>query len=351
MKLVLATPLFPPEFGGPATYAEILAEQLPRVGVEIAVVPFSSVRSLPRGIRHIAYYWRLRSALKRSDAILALDPFSVGIPAMHAARHTRKPLYVKIVGDYAWEQGRQRFGINESLDSFVRTPQHHPLVLQLQKLQRKVAHAASRVIVPSRYLQTIVEAWGVPGEQIQVIRNAVSIKEIGSVPVAVQELPKPVVVTVGRLVPWKGIAGVIEAVSHVHASLAIVGDGPERESLEGLAHAAGKLSYVFTGGIAHADVLATLSFADVFVLNSSYEGLSHLLLEAVALGVPVVATDAGGNREALMGYPASRIVPVGDTQALADAIAELLTERPARIRAHPDVERLAVETAQLLSRV
>lgn len=351
MKLVLATPLFPPEFGGPATYAKVLADELPKLACQVTVVPFSKVRHLPKGLAHLAYYLELRKALKKADAILALDPISVGVPAMHAARHMRKPLYVKIVGDYAWEQGRQRFKVDESLDSFVRTRQAHPLVAQLQKLQTKVANAASRVIVPSRYLKTIVESWGVLPEQIQVVRNAVSIEEIGTVPGEIQRLQKPVVVTVGRLVPWKGIDGVISAVAATHASLAVVGDGPEREALEATAHGAGKLAYTFTGGLAHSDVLATLSFADVFVLNSTYEGLSHLLLEAMALGVPVVATDAGGNREALMGYAAGRLVPTGDIEALTNAITELLLERPARVRTEPDVARMASETLHIIQRV
>ena len=99
MKIVLATPLYPPEIGGPATYAKLLEEGLPSSGIEVALVKFSEVRHLPKLIRHYAYYRRVLAAVRRADAVLALDPVSVGLPAMWAARKAGKPFVVKIVGD------------------------------------------------------------------------------------------------------------------------------------------------------------------------------------------------------------------------------------------------------------
>src|SRR3989338_11012397 len=116
MKLVIATPLYPPEIGGPATYAKLLEEGLPGKGIEVELVKFSEVRHLPRLIRHYAYYRRVLRAAKSADVVLALDPVSVGLPAMWAAKRAGKSFVVKIVGDYAWEQGQQRFGVMQNLD-------------------------------------------------------------------------------------------------------------------------------------------------------------------------------------------------------------------------------------------
>lgn len=334
-RLVIATPLYPPEPGGPATYAKALEEGMPGQGIEVTLVKFGSVRRLPKIIRHIAYFIRVRRALKDADLVLALDPVSVGLPACLAAWSLGKPLVVKVVGDYAWEQGRQRFGVTEMLDTFVKTERAPFAVSFLRRVQTGVAKYAREIIVPSEYLKGIVAAWGIPEEKIRVIYNAVPQGEAGDVPVAVAELPRPLVATAGRLVPWKHVEGVIDAVAllreqGLHASLVIVGSGPDRARLE--AHAAQTLGsdVVFTGALPHEGLLASLADADAFVLNSSYEGLSHLLIEALALGVPTVATRAGGNPEVITHGVNGLLVPVGDTTALAGALARLFSENDLR---------------------
>src|SRR3989344_5398382 len=173
MKLVIATPLYPPEIGGPATYAKLLCEGLPAKGIEVALVKFNEVRHLPKGIRHIAYYFRVRKAARSADIVLALDPVSAGLPALWAARRAGKPFVVKIVGDYAWEQGQQRFGVTKTLDEFVQTKRVPFPVWLLQKVQTGVARRARQIIVPSKYLKNIVSAWGVRAEKIKVVYNGI----------------------------------------------------------------------------------------------------------------------------------------------------------------------------------
>ena len=321
MRLVIATPLYPPEPGGPATYAKLLEEGLPKQGVETAVVKFADVRKWPKLLRHFLYGRAVARALKDADAVLALDPVSVGYPALDAAKKTGKPFFVKVVGDYAWEQGVQRFGVSASLDEFVQIPTEKlPLPVQmLRKVETHVARHATKVIVPSEYLKGIVAAWGIHDERIEVIHNSVALEEGGALPSAVETAERPRVVSVGRLVPWKNMRGVIDAVAKTgKGTLIIVGDGPEQEALK--KHAGKTLPRtVFTGALSHKDVLAVVKDADVFVLNSTYEGLSHLLIEALSLGTPVVATRAGGNTE-LVGNRGT-LVEVGDTDALSRAIA------------------------------
>jgi glycosyltransferase involved in cell wall biosynthesis len=326
MRLVVATPLYPPESGGPATYAKLLAEGLPANGVEIEIVKFSDVRRFPKLLRHYVYYKRVKKALKSADAVLALDPVSTGLPALKASKKLNKPFFVKIVGDYAWEQGTQRFGVTDSLDDFVVTKKVPFPVALLRKVQEKVARGAVRVLVPSHYLKSVIHAWGIDQEKIEVIYNSIALEEGGTVPKEVSALAHPRIVTIGRLVPWKNMKGVIDAVSKIkNATLTIVGDGPERGALEG--HAKGILpNTVFTGALTHSDTLAVLKDADVFVLNSTYEGLSHLLIEALSLGIPTVATRAGGNTELLKDEPQGTLVPVNDTEALAEGIRVALTK-------------------------
>ena len=340
MKLVIATPLYPPEIGGPATYTKLLEEGLPPRGVGVTLVKFSEVRHLPKIVRHFAYFFRARRALKSADILLALDPVSVGLPACLAALSCKKPFVVKIVGDYAWEQGRQRFGVTVSLDEFIKTKRVPFFVWLLRRVETGVARRARGVIVPSKYLREVIVAWGISPQKIHIIYNAAPIPaEVGTVPSTVEALPRPLVVSIGRLVPWKNIESVIDAVAMlrvdgIFASLGVVGDGPERARLATSASEALTNAYIFTGLLSHSDASAVLRSADVFVLNSTYEGLSHILIEALSLGVPIVATRAGGNAEVVTDEENGILVPVGDVQALARALARVLTDKApaARLR-------------------
>lgn len=333
MRLVIATPLYPPEIGGPATYAELLKEELPGRGIEVELVKFSDVRHLPKLIRHYVYYRRVLKAVRRADAVFALDPVSVGLSAMKAARKAGKPFFVKIVGDYAWEQGQQRFSITQNLDEFVKEKNVPFPVRILRKVQTRVAQSAACVIVPSEYLKSIVGAWGIPHEKIEVIYNAVPLEELGSVPGGVAGLSRPLVVTAGRLVPWKHVDSIIDAVGQISgASLAVIGDGPERAALARRANEKLPGRAVFTGSLPHRDLLAVLKAADLLILNSSYEGLSHLLIEAQALGVPTIATNVGGNPEVITDGENGLLIPVADTQALAVAIKRLISDSGLRAR-------------------
>ncbi len=78
------------------------------------------------------------------------------------------------------------------------------------------------------------------------------------------------------------------------------------------------------GPLTHPDTLALVGDADIFVLNSTYEGLSHLLIEALALGKPIIATNVGGNPELIEDGKNGLLVPLGDREALTDAIMHLL---------------------------
>ncbi|MBA3789272.1 glycosyltransferase family 4 protein [Patescibacteria group bacterium] len=333
MRLVLATPLYPPDLGGPATYAALIEEYMPGQGDEVTVVKFGEVRHLPRGIRHLAYFFKVYAAGKKAEVILALDPVSTGLPALLAARILGKPFVVKIGGDFAWEQGKQRFGITADLDHFVRQGNVPFPVACLRAVQNFVSHHAQLVIAPSNYLKGIIMAWGIPAQKIPVIYNTIELP-------AEEETAMPignVVVSVGRLVSWKGISELIDAIATIKTTvpdvtLLIVGEGPEKDFLmkKGKEHLGDAI--VFAGARSHAETLFAIRTSSVFVLNSSYEGLSHVLIEALGVGARIVATDAGGNGELIEDGKNGLLVAVGDTQALAEAITRLLTDKEMRAR-------------------
>jgi glycosyltransferase involved in cell wall biosynthesis len=345
MRLLIATPLYPPDSGGPATYSKLLHDHLPDQGDAVVVVKFSEVRHLPKIVRHYVYFRNVLKVGKNADVILALDPVSTGLPALFAARFLRKPFVVKIVGDFAWEQGTQRFGIMETLDEFVRKEKTPFAVACLRVVQTYVARSATKIIVPSNYLKGIVMAWSskISSEKISVIYNSIELPEHSkSFNVSTQEgTQNPIIVSAGRLVPWKGMEGLIDAVAEVkekipNVTLKIIGDGPDRKLLE--EHGAKKLgeSISFTGALTHEDTLKMMGSATVYVQNSSYEGLSHQLIEVLMLGKAIIATNVGGNPEVIKDGETGLLVPFGDEGALVNALEQLMEdgELRARLSAH-----------------
>lgn len=311
MKILIATGIFPPDIGGPATYSKILADELPKRGVGVDVLSFGSVRALPKVARHFIYFFKVFWRGIKADIIFAQDPVSVGFPAVIAATILRKPLVLKIVGDYAWEQGVGRFGVKELLDEFL-TKKYGWRVEFLRKIQKFVANRANKIIVPSNYLKRVVVTWGIDQMKIEMVYNAFYFSKAidyyyertGDVERNQLGLSgKRVVVSAGRLVPWKGFTGLVEVIADLtknfpNLELIVIGEGPERPKIEKKIKELELKNHVrLIGSVSHPELLKYLKAANVFVLNTAYEGLSHQILEAMAMGVPVVTTDAGGNTE------------------------------------------------------
>src|SRR3989344_5996165 len=135
MRILIATGLYPPEIGGPATDAKLFEERLPRYGIEGAGVSFKTVRHLPLIIRHIAYGWKVSRAARSADLILVQDSVSTGLPVAIASFFGGKKFIIRVPGDYAWEQGTQRFGVRESLDDFQKRTYGLPVSV-LRAIQR-----------------------------------------------------------------------------------------------------------------------------------------------------------------------------------------------------------------------
>jgi glycosyltransferase involved in cell wall biosynthesis len=142
---------------------------------------------------------------------------------------------------------------------------------------------------------------------------------------------KRIIGTIGRLMEQKGTEYLIRAYAvlaraHPDTCLVIVGDGELRGGLERLAGDLGVGDSVIFTGI-RQDIPEMLTLFDIFVLPSLWEGQPITIMEAMAAGKPVVATDAGGNEEILHRGEFGMIVPTHDPGALCDAIGKLLADR------------------------
>ncbi|MGQ9531461.1 MAG: glycosyltransferase [Desulfotomaculales bacterium] len=224
------------------------------------------------------------------------------------------------------------------------------------------------VIAVSEAVARQVLAQGLPAEKVRVILNGVRLErfDVGGSRQQAREgfgfgADELVIGSVGRLAPEKGFDVLLEAVAvaasrlNRHLRVLIAGDGPCRAQLEAQARRLRLGPRVLFVGH-YQDIPRALAALDLFVLPSRHEACSLALLEALAAGVPVIASRTGGNVEVIGESGAALLVPPGQAGELANAICLLATDpelrrrlgRLGRERAlHFSLERMVRETAQL----
>lgn len=202
----------------------------------------------------------------------------------------------------------------------------------LPRLMRLAYPRADALVAASEDVAADLAATlGVPRASIRVIPNPTVDTEVLARARDRPEHPwlreagPPVILSVGRLTRQKDHATLLEAFARLRrdrpARLLILGEGEERTALEAQARRLDIAAHVAMPGFA-ANPFAAMARCAVFALPSAWEGLPNALIQALALGARVVATDApGGSREVLEGGRLGRLVPVGDAAALARAIA------------------------------
>jgi glycosyltransferase involved in cell wall biosynthesis len=301
-------------------------------------------RSLPRLVRSLQTVMAIIGQGRKADLLFV---HGLALEAVAANMILRRPLAQKVVGDLVWERLRTSGAIKDSLDTFqVRT---YGLYVELLKRVRSFwVQKSSAVITPSLYLKRIVQGWGVGADTIRVIYNAV--EQPTAIPPARMDHSgsrSKEVISVGRLQPWKGFGELITAVAGLQdVQLTIIGEGPDRARLEALISSEKLQNRVrLCGGLPREQVFSRLQQADLFVLNSSYEGLPHIVLEAMAAGVPVIATDAGGTGELVKDGCNGVLVPCAAPAELAAAISRVLSDADLRGR----LVRAGYETAAQFS--
>ncbi len=340
MRLFVASGIFHPEPGGPATYLARLLPEIQARGHEVRVLTFGDaptagypypVRRIPRRVllvRMMHYAAASWGDLRRADVVFVN---SLGLPLVGS---TRAPRVLKVVGDLAWERAVNRGWLapDEDIDVFQRQ-RYGWRVEMLKMLRAREVRRAERVIVPSRYLREMVIGWGAAPERVQVILNALAPGAAASAldPAAARAhlgLPDgPLLLTVARLVSWKGIEHLLRAMIGVpHARLLIAGDGPDEARLRAVAAREGVADRaVFLGRVPREALAVMFRAADYTVLYSGYEGLSHTLLESLLAGTPVIASDKGGNPEVVTHGHNGLLVPYVDVEALSETLRVALS--------------------------
>jgi glycosyltransferase involved in cell wall biosynthesis len=373
VRVVVVSGIWPPDVGGPATHASELAEFLHGRGHDVVAVttadrapapaPFPirwTSRRSPPGLRHLRVAAAVAREARHTDVVYATG--MIGRSGL-ATTLVRRPLVIRLVADPAYERAR-RLGLSSvGLDEFERA---RGLRVALLKAIRDLSlRRAVRVVCPSAFLADRTGAWGLPQDRLTVIPSSVSVPDLEER----DELRRrhgfesPTLVFVGRFVAQKSLDVALDALSRVEGvAIVLVGDGPERQRIEMLARRRGLGDRArFVGARGRQAVFELLRAADASVLSSSWENFPHAVVEALAVGTPVIATAVGGVPEIVDDGRNGLLVPPRDAAALATAISRFVTDSALRERlragaagfadthgvagVHERIERLLLEAA------
>lgn len=232
-------------------------------------------------------------------------------------------------GEAPWRQ-RAVASILRRADRYLLTRCEEVVVLS------QYSRTQIETLAPDVAARTVVAPAGVDLERFRPPENAVHRSEARS-RLGLEDDDTPLLITVRRLVPRMGIEDLLEACKRlagdgVRYRLAIAGDGEQRAALEARTIELGLDSHVrFLGRLPDEQLTDLYRAADVFVLPTrSLEGFGMVTAEALAAGLVVVATDAGATSEVLADVPGAHLVPAADPAQLAQTLARVLADEPAR---------------------
>jgi glycosyltransferase involved in cell wall biosynthesis len=260
--------------------------------------------------------WILHRVGRAADALLCYQTLSSGLIGVLAGRLLRIPTIVSIRGEEEYRLARAPW--------------------PTRQLSRLTWAMTDRILLQSAQLRAdfLVAAQG------EGFPRAALEARTGVVPNGVQGCPSEVAVdrpdrliTVARLHPHKGVSVLLDALREIpegeRPHVLLIGDGPLAGTLRTAAHG---LPVTFAGDLAYADVQAQLAEGGIFVLPSIEEGSPNVLLEALAHGLPVLATAVGGVPDLIQDGANGLLVAAGDAEALGRGIQRLRDDAELRAR-------------------
>ena len=239
MKIILATPIYSPDIGGPAEYVKNLAEGLEKAGCEVAVLSYGEGSKNPshqpsptRGegvifvrksrFKHFGYFWKLFRLARKADIIYALDPLSVGLPAFLASKITGAKFFMRLGGDYLWERDVEAGRAWTTLRGYYESELWKKRSLE-HRLLKKVFGGVDQFIFTTNFLAEIYKrVFKISGDKIVVIEN----------PFLPFKRPKVIsndIIFAGRFIKLKNLDNLISAFKNIQTAsrLVLIGAGPE----------------------------------------------------------------------------------------------------------------------------
>jgi glycosyltransferase involved in cell wall biosynthesis len=346
VNVLVVSGIWPPDVGGPASHAPEVARFLHERGHGVEVVTTAAAppeprpypvhwvpRSLRRGVRHVRGAELIRSRARRADVVYTTGMFGRSSAGSLAAR---RPYVVKLTADPAFERSRRTGLVGGDVDQF-QSGGGGPAVTVLRAARDLELRHAAHVLCPSAYLRELAISWGVHPDRVSVLPNpapdlpALRPREELKAELGVNGAT---IAFAGRLTAQKSLDRALAAVAAADGvSFVVAGEGPDLPALEAKARELGIDGRVrFLGAQPRQRVVELFRAADASILSSSWENFPHTVVEALAVGTPVLAMEAGGVAEVVHDGVNGLLVPAGDTEALASAVRRYFADEALRER-------------------
>lgn len=314
MKILIATGIFKPELGGPATVALELAKRLKATGHSVTVITYSNqptysfdedlafpiiriVRRRNKISNYYRYYRAVSKAMPEHDITYTLDWFSAGVPIWLASRSTHIPYIVRVGGGYIWEKYLAENKPPLTLKEFYARGLHKKYRLFFWLIQ-KVLQNAQRVVFNSDEQRKLYQnIYNLKPENVLTIYNAIPENRlsglVNSYNTSHHERDKEIVFA-GRLIKMKNIESLIRAFAKLKDQtfrLLIMGDGPLENELKQLVRDLRLEKRVdFIPAMSQSDLYKRIVNSYLVVIPSWTDISPHQAYECLALGIPFLLT-------------------------------------------------------------
>jgi len=335
MRVLLATGIYPPEIGGPATVIAKLSDDLRSRGHEVLVVTYGDTplsadgvirvsRTGSVAVRYIRFACAIRRSMRPGTIVFSTDVFSTGIPTRFALIGRSHTLVLRLGGDWAWEDAVTKGGLRVTLREYWKDHAHGAQHALKVFFYRWIIHRAKMVCVTSEMLREVVmQAVPGSGSRIVVVPNVAS--TICPHPRNDQPPHRPFhLIFIGRFAPVKNVpflARVLRLCNErgIDVACTFVGDGPELPEVTSLLDGIPQMT--FTGRLPQAEISRLLGGSDLHVLPSLTDICPNSVIEALSCGVPCLVTSEHGLPQGIGGLVEAS---PKDEEAWVQAIAELI---------------------------
>lgn len=314
LKITIATGIFPPDVGGPATYTEALGWGLAKEGIKVTVVCYSDITGqrdeaypfpvqrvsrrhiLP--IRYLLYLLTLLRYVGKSDLIYAMGPVSDGIPAWAVSILLRKPLVIRLGGDFVWERSLELGKTSAPLRTFYQEPQDMFNRFLITVVNMVLKRAVS-IVFSTDFQKGIYERdLGIPPEKGVIVENPVPFLSDNLISPRIIRDPKEILFA-GRLIRKNNLEALLHAFAGIVPGhilkLRIIGEGPQEEVLRNLIEELGLGLWVaLEQKLPNRDLLREVQGAYMVVLPALTDISPNFALECLRLGVPIILTRETG---------------------------------------------------------
>jgi len=303
-NILLATGIYPPDIGGPATYVSVLQKELPKFGFNMKVLTYGDgekkddVYQVSRRqnivFRYFKYFLEIWKLGKWVDVVYVFDQVSTGIPgAMFKVFNPSKKLVLRIGGDFLWEKAYNNSWTEKSLSDYYKNEKSFIEKVYL-KIYNFVFSKSDLIIFTTDWQKNIyLRHFNIEDTKCFVVNNpfpSVGSRQMNS------SFFKKELLFAGRLIKLKNLDNLIDAVANVDdIKLTIIGEGPLREDLESKIKQ-NNLENVISlfSALSHNELLDKINESSIVVAPAISEVSPNIVLESIKLEKPVIVTKECG---------------------------------------------------------